>query len=187
MDSIEEPITYEIRTVHDMLGVPPDRWEAMCKDLVYWLGLMSNQPAVSEHFEDALELPRGTIQPVPDGAFRWVDDGTPPGLHSLTLVDGETGEEVVTIPVRRPRLKGPASYHLKVDVKGALRNWRASDWKGCVTGDDGRVLTTTQVKEEFLEVLARGEKYISCAPPGACPDFDPIEHGCPGHPVEERA
>lgn len=43
------------------------------------------------------------------------------------------------------------------------------------------------IKSHFsYERLAKGHKYICTASETECPDFDPFEHGCPGHYYEEN-
>lgn len=94
---------------------------------------------------------------------------------------GELGE-LTEVLQRRERPKGPHTVHLSVDIRGALMHWNPDEWVGCVTNDEGRTLTPSEVKADFLDALLRGERYVSCAPAGECPDFDPREHRCPGHP-----
>lgn len=72
-------------------------------------------------------------------------------------------------------------FHLRLDLRGALRNWRDSDWKNRVKTDGGKTMTPDEVREEFFNLLAQGKKFI---PMGACDNFDE-EKGCLGHPVAE--
>lgn len=69
------------------------------------------------------------------------------------------------------------SYHLKIDVRGALAHWCAGDWRECVRGDDGRILTPAEVREEFERLAKDGVRFM---PFGECDGFDPVL-GCPGH------
>ena len=69
------------------------------------------------------------------------------------------------------------TFHIRIDLRGALRNWRASDWKNCVTADDGHMMTPDEVYGEFFNLLEKGTRFIPCGP---CDNFDP-EHGCQGH------
>jgi hypothetical protein len=69
---------------------------------------------------------------------------------------------------------------MRIDVRGALRNFTESEWRNCVTDKDGRTLTPKEVYDEFLEELAKGHDYI---PMGDCDNFD-FKTGCLGHPVE---
>lgn len=69
--------------------------------------------------------------------------------------------------------------HMRVDIKGALRNWDPRLWRDCVTEGD-RTLSVSEVKDQLLEKLSRGELYL---PMGDCDDFDPTT-GCKGHPME---
>lgn len=66
-----------------------------------------------------------------------------------------------------------------VDLRGAITNWRGSDWRNCVTGDDGKFLTPAEVKQAFIDELVRGRKVI---PFGKCDNFD-YQTGCKGHPA----
>lgn len=68
-------------------------------------------------------------------------------------------------------------YHLRLDVRGALRN-RSFD---CLAHDDGRPMSRSEAKAELESLLARGVEFI---PAGDCEGFYPEGH-CPGHPVDE--
>ena len=72
------------------------------------------------------------------------------------------------------------NFHLRIDLRGALKNWRASDWKNCVKADDGHMMTPDEVREEFFNLLATGKKFIPCGP---CDNFDD-DRGCLGHATE---
>lgn len=51
----------------------------------------------------------------------------------------------------------------------------------CGDDDDGRTLTPTEVKMEFLQALSEGKKVIPAGP--ICEGFS-YETGCPGHETE---
>jgi hypothetical protein len=72
--------------------------------------------------------------------------------------------------------------HMRIDVRGALMNWSDSEWRDCVRGNSGKILTPAEVKAGFLDELAEGNLFL---PLGDCDNFDPKE-GCKGHPVEEE-
>ncbi|WP_017234946.1 hypothetical protein [Pandoraea sp. B-6] len=74
----------------------------------------------------------------------------------------------------------PKSFHLCLDVRGALMNWKARDFKGMFKHDDGRMMTPAEAKAELLDELSQGHNFI---PFGKCDNFDHKEHGCMGHPV----
>lgn len=73
-------------------------------------------------------------------------------------------------------------FHMCLDVRGALTNWRQKDFRTMFKHDDGRTMTPDEAKAELLEQLSRGHNFI---PFGTCDNFDYKEHGCMGHPVEE--
>jgi hypothetical protein len=73
------------------------------------------------------------------------------------------------------------NFHVRIDLRGALKHWRDSDWISCVTADDGHMMTPNEVQDEFLTMLQKGVRFIPCGP---CDNFD-AEHGCRGHPVEQ--
>jgi hypothetical protein len=84
----------------------------------------------------------------------------------------------------RPKSEAPApmpaqskTFHLRIDLAGALSHWNPQEWRECVRDDDGIMLTPPRVREKFQEMLAAGTRFI---PVGSCDDFDP-QHGCRGH------
>ncbi|WP_353192146.1 hypothetical protein [Pandoraea pnomenusa] len=74
----------------------------------------------------------------------------------------------------------PKKFHMCLDVRGALTNWKDRDFKGMFKHDDGRLMTAPEAKAELLEELSKGHNFI---PFGKCDNFDHKEHGCMGHPV----
>lgn len=75
------------------------------------------------------------------------------------------------------------TYHVSLDVAGALRNWRAREWKGVVTDPaTGRKLTPDEFKDLLLEQLAKGVRRL---PYGECEGFS-TDTGCPGHPTPRK-
>lgn len=71
------------------------------------------------------------------------------------------------------------SYHMRLDIRGALLNWEPRMFRGMFKTDDGRTMEPREAKLQLMEELAKGRNFI---PYGHCPEFDPIEKGCPGHP-----
>ncbi len=72
--------------------------------------------------------------------------------------------------------------HVCISVRGAIRNWR--DWRGSITGDDGRRLKTQdEIQNALMDELAKGREVIPFGDP--CEGFDFSGGGCPGHPTEE--
>lgn len=51
-------------------------------------------------------------------------------------------------------------HHVCINLRGALRNWRAQDWRGCVIDDSGKTLTPEEVREYMFDQLAMGRKVI---------------------------
>ncbi|QGZ56705.1 hypothetical protein [Paraburkholderia acidiphila] len=76
------------------------------------------------------------------------------------------------------------SFHMCLDVRGALTNWRTRDFRNMFKHDDGRTMTPDEAKAELLEQLSHGHNFI---PFGKCDNFDHKEHGCLGHPVEPKS
>ena len=70
------------------------------------------------------------------------------------------------------------SYHISLDVRGALTNWRLRDFDGLFK-DGLRKLTAREAKAFLLDQLAQGREVI---PYGECGNFD-YKTGCQGHPA----
>ena len=71
------------------------------------------------------------------------------------------------------------SFHMALDVKGALTNWKMNDFRGMFKTDDGRTMSPREAKQALLDALSDGHLFI---PIGDCDNFDP-KKGCLGHPV----
>ena len=76
-------------------------------------------------------------------------------------------------------------HHLCISLTGALKNFRASEWKGCCSTKTGRPLSGEEVRQHFIDCLAKGWKVIPFGEP--CEGFDYSGGGCPGHPMPEPA
>lgn len=74
--------------------------------------------------------------------------------------------------------------HMCMNVRGALMNFKARDYKG-FTHDNGRRMTPREAKAALLDELAKGHKVIPFGPP--CEGFDYTGGGCPGHVIEDEA
>jgi hypothetical protein len=74
-------------------------------------------------------------------------------------------------------------FHLSQSVKGALRNWKAKDWKNNAKffSIDGKRVSADALKDAFLTMLQEGIEAISV---GDCDNFDP-KKGCLGHAESE--
>jgi hypothetical protein len=70
------------------------------------------------------------------------------------------------------------TYHLCLDVRGALRNWSDRQMAGVFQHDDGRPMTILEAKDALMDEIAKGRKVIPCSP---CDNFD-YQRGCLGHP-----
>lgn len=74
-------------------------------------------------------------------------------------------------------------FHMRLDIRGALMNWENRMFEGMFKTDDGKEMHWREAKYQLMEELQKGHNYI---PYGDCPGFDPVEKGCPGHPVEAK-
>ncbi len=74
---------------------------------------------------------------------------------------------------------GVRHTHLCINLRGVLRHFKPHEWRGCVTRDNGSVLTTDEVREYFMDELSKGRRVIPLGKP--CEGFS-YETGCPGHP-----
>ena len=71
----------------------------------------------------------------------------------------------------------PKTFHMRLDVRGALMNWSASEFR-CLRDDQGRPFASVAAaKAALLDELAKGHKFL---PVGNCDAFS-YENGCPGH------
>lgn len=73
------------------------------------------------------------------------------------------------------------TYHMGLDVKGVLKNWKPSQLKGLLNHPDGKSMTADEVKDVLLNELSKGHEML---PIGECDKFD-YKSGCLGHPKEE--
>lgn len=78
-------------------------------------------------------------------------------------------------------MKGGVSYHLKVDIRGAILS-SDEHLKGVYNNSEtGKTLSVRAARTLLLDELLAGKKFL---PVGDCDKFDP-EKGCLGHPSEE--
>lgn len=75
------------------------------------------------------------------------------------------------------------SFHMCLDVRGALTNWKKKDFRGMFKHDDGRTMSPDEAKAVLLEELSQGRNFI---PYGKCDNFDHKEQGCMGHAVKKE-
>ena len=81
------------------------------------------------------------------------------------------------VGIRKEITEVTKTYHLCLDVRGALLNWTDRDFKSCFTHDDGRKMTPREARMALMDELSKGHKVI---PTCACDNFD-YQHGCGGH------
>ncbi len=72
------------------------------------------------------------------------------------------------------------SYHLCLDVRGALHNWSDREMRGVFKHDDGRPMTPREARDTLMDEIAKGHKVIPCS--SECDNFD-YQEGCLGHEV----
>jgi hypothetical protein len=77
-----------------------------------------------------------------------------------------------------PALRTGTTYHVGVDVRGALLNWKAREFGSCCRHDDGRRMTAREARLAFMDELSKGHEIIPCGP---CDNWD-WQKGCLGHP-----
>lgn len=73
--------------------------------------------------------------------------------------------------------------HIRLDIRGALKNFKKREWNKVITTDDGKLLNADEAKDFFIDCIAKGWKYL---PFGECDSFS-YETGCPGHEVKEES
>jgi len=71
------------------------------------------------------------------------------------------------------------TFHVHLDVRGALRDLKKSQLKGLFRFEDGRACTAEEAREHLCECLAQGKNVLPFGPP--CEGFDFAGGGCPGH------
>lgn len=53
------------------------------------------------------------------------------------------------------------TVHMRLDIKGALMNWRTSQFKGMFYGEDGHLMTGTEAKEQTIDGIIEGSQLYS--------------------------
>jgi hypothetical protein len=69
--------------------------------------------------------------------------------------------------------------HLRADIRGLLR--RHDSYLDGIMEVDGKTLSGSEARQQLEKELYAGNNFIRCCSEQECPDFDPVEHGCPGH------
>jgi hypothetical protein len=75
---------------------------------------------------------------------------------------------------------GATRYHVAVNIKGLLLNYRRKKMVNLLIDEDGHKLSDTEARQYLKDCLSEGMKYI---PNHECEGFDPFENGCPGHRI----
>lgn len=69
-------------------------------------------------------------------------------------------------------------YHIRLDIRGALRNWNTRKFEGVINDEFGHLMPAKAAKEQLQILLTHGVNFL---PVGKCDGFDSAEKGCPGH------
>jgi hypothetical protein len=71
--------------------------------------------------------------------------------------------------------------HMSVNIQGLLNAYKGKKIN-IIEDDDGNILSDQKARIMLHNLQCEGHKLMPCA---TCDGFDPFEHGCPGHPIEE--
>lgn len=78
--------------------------------------------------------------------------------------------------------------HASYSIRGALTHWTKRDWnrwaKAANRTDGTKNVTGDELKEDFLDRFAEGERYLWIGDGDPCEGWTPQE-GCPGHVLVE--
>lgn len=72
------------------------------------------------------------------------------------------------------------TYHMRIDVRGAIANLRGWPTEPSGYRDHGREITRAEARDGLLDELAKGHDYL---PLGECDNFD-FKSGCLGHSAD---
>lgn len=73
--------------------------------------------------------------------------------------------------------------HLRADIRGLLS--KSDRYLDGLMQQDGKELSAIEARAILRAELEQGHNYIRCCSEDECPDFDPVEHGCPGHELND--
>jgi len=77
---------------------------------------------------------------------------------------------------------GSRTFHVNLSVRGAIKNFKASNYRNCVRHPTtGRYMTPSEVRDWLLDELAKGHECVPLSDP--CEGFDYSGGGCPGHEI----
>jgi hypothetical protein len=71
--------------------------------------------------------------------------------------------------------------HMAVNIQGLLNAYKGRKID-IIEDDNGNILSDQKARIELHNLQIQGHKYMPCS---TCEGFDPFEHGCPGHPIED--
>lgn len=80
-----------------------------------------------------------------------------------------------SVPIR-------TTFHMCLDVRGVLTNWKARQLTGMFKRADGKPSTAEETRAALLDALAAGKTVLPLGKP--CEGFD-YTTGCPGHEADE--
>lgn len=72
--------------------------------------------------------------------------------------------------------------HMGINLEGLLRNYKGKKIN-IFNDDNGKPVSDGEARKFIAECLGKGWKKIPMCGEESCPDFDHLEHGCPGHPI----
>lgn len=52
------------------------------------------------------------------------------------------------------------TFHVGLDIKGVLKNWKPKDLKGLLIHEDGKPMTADEVKDCLLTELSKGHEIL---------------------------
>lgn len=73
-------------------------------------------------------------------------------------------------------------YHSSVNIQGLLDAYKGKKIN-ILQDDDGNNLTDQKARIHLHNLQVQGHKYMCCS--SDCEGFDPFEHGCPGHEIND--
>ena len=73
---------------------------------------------------------------------------------------------------------------MSINLAGMLRNYKGKKIN-FMSDEDGRTLSDAEARLHIHNLQAQGHKLMCCS--NECEGFDPFEHGCPSHPIEDNS
>jgi hypothetical protein len=75
-------------------------------------------------------------------------------------------------------------FHMSLDVRGALLNWKPRDYQNLLVDGSGRTMSSREAKWTLIQELALGRVVLPLSM--ECDGFDYSGGGCPGHPMPDE-